>query len=809
MPAPSFDLRFTIPSYAITDMRAWLKKYKTSFLLLFLLMAVCYYFCLSEPLFVDPYSTVLEDREGELLSATIAADGQWRFPETDSLSDKFREAIVLFEDKRFSSHPGIDLPSLARAFWQNIREGKVVSGGSTLSMQVIRLSRQGKSRTVMEKVIEAVLATRMELRYSKEEILRLYASHAPFGGNIVGIEAACWRYFGKGQHQLSWAEAALLAVLPNAPSLIHPGKNIDKLKIKRDRLLDKLRDVGKIDSLDCDLAKAETLPDEPNPLPRHARHLLVRSMKEGYGGKRVRSTLQLALQRRVEQIVDDHHQQLKGNHIHNLAAIVISVETGEVQAYAGNVNTSTENHGYEVDVIMAPRSTGSILKPFLYAAMLSEGKMLPEALWPDVPTFINGFTPKNFSKDYDGAVPADKALIRSLNVPAVHMLREYRYEKFHGLLRDIGMSTLTNPPDHYGLSLILGGAEGTLWDITGMYASMARTLNHYFNHPGASRYDRNDYHTPLYLLRGNTERNAMMQETSWLRAAAIYQTFEALKEVYRPGEETGWRYFNNARQIAWKTGTSFGHRDAWAVGVTPDFVVGIWAGNADGEGRPGLTGTEIAAPVMFDIFSQLPGGHGWFSVPAPEMSQAAVCTKSGLRAGEYCDGTDTAMVIKEGLESQVCSYHKKINLSSDGKFRIHSDCDDLKSMRAASWFTLPPVQEHYYKVKNISYKPLPPYRSDCQPAAIAPGMDLIYPKPGARIIIPRELDGKMSNTVFELAHSNPLSTVYWHLNGEYLGTTQKKHRISVQPEAGIHMLTLVDEAGQVLERRFEVVSDTR
>ncbi len=265
----------------------------------------------------------------------------------------------------------------------------------------------------------------------------------------------------------------------------------------------------------------------------------------------------------------------------------------------------------DVDIIKSRRSTGSILKPFLFAAMLDEGKILQRTLVPDVPTIINGFSPKNFSKEYDGAVPANKALIRSLNIPAVHMLRTYRYEKFHSLLKNMGMNTLDRSPDHYGLSLILGGAEGTLWDITGMYASMARTLNNYWEHPGKNRYNRSDFHPPHYieprhesdLNQGGSEGN--LEATSWLSAAAIFQTFDALKEVYRPGEESGWRYFSSSKKIAWKTGTSFGFRDAWAVGVTPHYAVGVWVGNADGEGRPGLTGTDAAAPLMFDIFSQL------------------------------------------------------------------------------------------------------------------------------------------------------------------------------------------------------------
>ncbi len=246
--------------------------------------------------------------------------------------------------------------------------------------------------------------------------------------------------------------------------------------------------------------KSEPLPEEPLPLPRYARLLLERARQEGYGQQKIRSTIQSALQIRVEQIVNDHQQRLKGNRIFNAAALIADVRTGEVLTYVGNtVGDEGQSHGNDVDIITAPRSTGSILKPFLYAAMLDEGKILPKTLVPDVPTIINGFSPKNFSKDYDGAVSADNALIRSLNVPAVHMLRSYRYEKFHSLLKGIGMTTLMFPPDHYGLSLILGGAEGTLWDIAGMYASMGRTALNFFDQPGKNRYDAGDFHALSYV----------------------------------------------------------------------------------------------------------------------------------------------------------------------------------------------------------------------------------------------------------------------------------------------------------------------
>lgn len=785
-------------------MRRFIIRYRVYIISLAIIFAIAYYFCLPETLFKEPYSTVLEDSAGKLLSASIAQDGQWRFPELNEVPEKFSAALIAYEDKRFLNHPGVDLLSLGRAIKQNISENRIVSGGSTIDMQVIRLHRKQTDRTIIEKLFESVLATRLQFRYSKKEILSLYASHAPFGGNVVGLEAACWRYFGREPKELSWAEAAMLAVLPNSPALIHPGKNRDQLTEKRNRLLLRLKETNAIDSFTYTLAITEPIPDKPIQLPRIATHLLTRASKEGLAQQKVHSTIQLELQERVEQILNDHHQRLKGNEVHNASAIVLDVETGEVLAYVGNVNTDIE-HGRDVDVANAPRSTGSILKPFLYAAMLDDGKILSKTLLPDVPTVINGFAPKNFTKEYDGAVPADKALIRSLNVPAVYLLKEYRYERFYQLLKNTGMNTLTKTPDHYGLSLILGGAEGTLWDITGMYASMARTLNHYFNYPGKNRYSRNDFHKPVYTKQSQS-RDSLIEENSWVSAAAIYQTMDVLKEVYRPGEETGWRYFRSSKRIAWKTGTSFGFRDGWAVGVTPQYAVGVWVGNADGEGRPGLTGTEAAAPILFDIFSQLKG-NAWFTKPPlPEMDQAIVCSKSGQRFGEFCENADTVLISKSGQSSGVCAFHKKIHLTADKKFRVHSECESLNKVVHQNWFVLPPVQEYYFKSKNITYKTLPPFRADCQPVMAVAGMELIYPKIGAKIFIPRDLDGKPGSTVFELAHRNPSTTVYWHLDGEFIGETKKIHTLALNPAEGKHLLTIVDETGETLERSFEIIS---
>lgn len=780
---------------------------------LLLITAVTFYFfwtCLPNPLFNTPVSTVLLDRKGNLLGACIAGDGQWRFPYDQHVSEKFSKAIVQFEDRRFYHHPGVDVLALGRAIIQNVQSGSVKSGGSTLTMQVIRLSRNGKPRTVWQKMIEIVEALRLNLKYSKNEVLALYASQAPFGSNVVGLDAAAWRYFGKSQDQLSWGETATLAVLPNSPSLIHPGKNSDLLKQKRDRLLDRLLISGSIDSMTCSLAKAEPLPDRPLRLPQYAPHLLTRMNLENQKNKSddhalIKSTLDKELQIRVTDIVTKYHEDLEGNGINNAAALVADVETGNVLAYVGNISEPGHpEFESDVDVITAPRSTGSVLKPFLFSAMLSEGDILPATLVPDIPTQIAGYSPENFNKEYDGAVPAKRALERSLNIPAVRMLRSYGIDKFNYLLKKTGMTTLNQPADHYGLSIILGGSEGTMWDIAGMYASMARTLNHYRAYDG--QYDKNDFHPLQYTDQKKKKEVDLMKldATGILSAASIWCTFNAMEEVNRPDMESNWRQFYSSQRIAWKTGTSFGFRDGWAIGCTKEYVVAVWVGNADGEGRPGLTGIATAAPILFDIFKQLKTSS-WFEQPYDEMEKIAVCHESGYRASEICEEKDSMWVPIAGLKTAPCPYHQMIHLDASGKWRVSSECESTSNMIHESWFVLPPAQEWYYKSKNHRYKVLPPFRNDCIAANKTPVMEFIYPKKSTQIYVPVELDGTTGKAVFEVAHRNANEIIYWNLDDEYIGSTKGFHQMALSPVPGKHLLTLIDQQGERLEEYFEVL----
>ncbi len=765
-------------------------------------LAVAYVFALPATLFNDSYSLVIEDRSGQLLSAAVASDGQWRFPEQHQIPEKFKTAIILFEDKRFHRHWGVDIVALGRALRQNFFAEKIVSGGSTLTMQTIRLSRKGKPRTLYQKAIEIILATRLEFSYSKDEILALYASHAPFGGNVVGLEAACWRNFGRKPDELSWAEACMLAVLPNNPSLIHLNKNRDELKVKRDRLLNRLAAIGLIDSVSLHLAKEEPLPGAPLPLPNHAPHLLQQIAKTGASADKIVTTIDFLLQQRLVEIVHQHHQRLRGNRVYNAAVLVADVQSGNVLAYVGNTRAGAENHEH-VDIVQAPRSAGSILKPFLYAALLDDGKMLPHTLQPDVPTYIHGFAPENFSHELDGAVPASEALIRSLNIPAVHELKAYRYERFYELLKKLGFSTLSRPADHYGLSLILGGAEVTLWDVAGAYASLARTLNGYFERPGKNRYSTRDVRALSYF---NTSPPVAEDLTagSIMSAASAFATFEVLKELYRPGEQTGWRMFGNQAQIAWKTGTSHGFRDAWAVGVNANFAIGVWVGNADGEGRPGLTGTEAAAPLLFDVLNALPRTE-WFNMPVGEMAAIPVCSTTGYRIGEACPNADTTLVPLPGLTTQVCDLHQTVHLSPNQQFRVNTSCADPFGLISRQWFVLPPIQEYYYRRKHSTYQTLPPLGPGCAGNTVA-AIDIVYPEHGSKVFIPKQLNGSSGRIVLQAATHREDAVLFWHIDGQYQRATARDHQWSVFLPEGVHQIAVVDENGASTERTFQVIS---
>lgn len=756
---------------------------------------------LPNPLFESNYSTILTSDNGTLLSASIADDDQWRFPPSDSIPRKFQTAIRLFEDEYFHYHPGINPFSIARAFRQNYEAGAIISGGSTLSMQTVRMAYKNQKRTYSQKLYEILASLKLELLYSKNDILKKYADHAPFGGNIVGLNAASWRYYGRPPHLLSWAEVATLAILPNSPSSIFPGKNDSLLIKKRDFLLEKLHDRGYLSNDDLVLSKAEHLPSALKPLPNYAYHLLHRAKTEQGGNRKIKSTLHAALQKRTAGIVQAYSERMSENQINNAAAVIIEIGSGKTLAYVGNTNNSGD-HGQHVDIITSRRSPGSLLKPILYAAALDDGLISPSQLLPDIPLFYRGFAPKNFDKEYRGAVPANEALTSSLNVPFVHLLIEYGYEKFHQKLVKMGFSSFDKPAGHYGLSLILGGAETSLWEIANVYSSMARANQNFMSRPINKGYSTSDYRSNIYMVNNETSSPSLSAD-GYIKVPSIDKTFQVLQQVKRPEEESGWEYFGSSRPISWKTGTSYGFRDGWAIGLNSKYLIGVWIGNADGEGRAGLTGIKAAAPLLFQLFGLVDGDK---EADEGFGGEYEICKESGMSASDICPNKVPVQLSEYMASGRKCLFHKNIHLNKEGTHQVNSSCYDVSKVKEVSWFILPPVQSWYYKKYHPGYRKLPPYLAACSSTQNDKIFDLIYPAQYTKVYIPVEQDGARGEVIFEAAHEDKNGILYWHLDNEFLGLTTGNHQMGISSSKGSHYITLVDELGNELKRKFEIIN---
>ena len=778
---------FLLPKNPYFCRMNWLKRHKKLSItigVVFLLFVA--FLCIPVPRFSNTYSTVVTAEDGQLLGARVASDGQWRFPATNTYSKKYVTCLLEYEDQQFYHHIGFNPVAFVKAFIANRKAGHIVRGGSTITMQVVRLARGDRERTYWEKLVEVILAVRMELHYSKDEILNLYAAHAPFGGNVVGIDAAAWRYFHTTPDRLTWSEAATLAVLPNSPALIHPGRSREQLYAKRNALLQRLgspearlpnrKHLPQPDEDDIELAIDEDLPQKPFDMPMEAYHYLAKMEKEN-PGQWCHSSIDYTLQREVNDIMSHYYDINSLNHIENAAVYVLDYLNDEVKAYAGN-NLSAKNAAM-VDMVQAQRSTGSTLKPFLFAAMLDDGSLLPDMIVPDIPYTISGFTPRNYSGQYLGAVPASKALQYSLNTPFVILLRDYGVPRFLNLLKSLKLSGLVFDSDHYGLSLILGGGEASLFDIANAYGQMGRRLASAVN----EEFD-GDGEVPF-------------------STTAVWQTLNVMTGLTRPESEIGWSGFNSSKRVAWKTGTSFGFKDAWAIGLTDRYVVGVWVGNSDGEGRPGLTGTSVAAPILFDVIGKLKGDFTYTEVP-PTAVEVEVCAESGYPCSEICPNKIKTYLPDVENKTGVCPYHKKIFLDKSRQYRVQPGCYDIDQQCYDVYMVLPPVMEWFYKQHSPMYRPLPAFYPGCGNKAGDDVMSFIYPKDDARVIIPIGIKGDKQQVIFEIAHRNPQKTVYWSIGDKFLGSTQRNHQMAIDVEKGTYDLRCVDEDGVELRRKLVV-----
>lgn len=761
------------------------------YILIFPLFLVCLYFAVPPPvpLFSADYSTVVIDEKGEILRAFLNTDEQWCFPpRTDiPVPEKLEKAVLSFEDRYFYYHPGINPFALARAFYHNWVSGRIVSGASTITMQVARLM-QPKKRTYCNKAREMLQALRIELHYSKEDILRLYLDHAPYGGNIIGCQAASLRYFQKMPKDLTWGEAAILAVLPNAPGEVSPFSNQEQLRRKRNRLLARLRDDGVIDKETCDLALLEAIPAAAVPFQMRAPHL-AQFLKGAHSGI-IKTTIKKELQEQTEDLVHQHVVYLRRKGVRNGAAVVTETRSGKVRAYVGSQDFfDTAGHG-QVDGVRAPRSSGSLLKPVLYALCIDEGIILPQTLIKDVPSYYGAFSPCNADETFNGLVPAKEALVKSLNVPAVRLLYTYGPYPFYHVLKSAGLTTLFRASDDYGLTMVLGGAEVTLWDMAMLFRG--------FGNAGRFR--------PLHVLADGGDEKRGDASSPLISPAACYLTLDMLRELKRPGAEYYWEQYQNQWPLAWKTGTSYGQRDGWAVGVSPEWTIAVWVGNFDGEGNANLSGARCAGPLLFDIFNALPKNveQSWFEKPQVDFVPAEVCLDTGFLAGPHCEKRIIVDVPRHMKPMKMCPYHQSIYVTEDEQHQVCSLCWEPGHYKHVRRLVYPPDVTQYLRERGQIISAIPPHKPYCVAHTETLPLQIVYPQEKSRLWVPRDFDGILQKVALQVAHREAGRMLYWYMDDRFIGSSKDRHVKASTLTKGWHTLEVVDAEGNRDQKQFYV-----
>lgn len=762
-------------------MKRWLK---TVFLSCVILALVYIVIPVPQPLFSKDYSTVVLDHEGHILRAFLNRAQQWHFPPNpeQAIPTKLKTAVLHFEDQRFEHHLGIDPLAIMRALYQNLAQGEIISGASTLTMQVTRLMNP-KPRTYLNKMFEMLQALKIETQYTKSEILHAYLNHAPYGGNIVGYTAASYRYFQKTPHQLTWSESALLAVLPNAPGYISPQTNNKQLQKKRDQLLDALHQNHHINTETLHLSKQEPIPNQSHPFPFLAPHLAQQCHTQT-PGTFVNTTLDRALQTQTQTLVKRHLKHLSQNGIHNGIALVANTQTGDIIAYVGSQNFSDN----QIDGIRAARSSGSLLKPFLYALSIDEGLTLPQSQLRDIPSYYGAFSPRNASRTYTGLITAHDALITSANVPAVRLLYTYGLVPFYNTLKAAGLTTLFRTPQDYGLPLIIGGAETNALDIAALFRGLGNK----------------GVFQPLRFRQTQTPS----QTSQLISPGACHLILNSLRDLARPGSEYYWQQYQNQWPIAWKTGTSYGHRDAWAVGVSPQWTIAVWVGNFDGTGTPDLIGSRSAAPLFFDIFNSLPKDphKNWFAKPTEEIISLTICKNTGYRATPHCPTTIQADAPKYQRPLKPCPYHQTITVTQNEQQRVCSLCWTPNNHKRVSKLVYPPDVAYHLRQQGHSPQPLPSHAPNCPAQTEETPLAITYPSQNAHLYLPRDLDNTYQNIVLRVTHRQRESTLYWYLNHHYLGQTDAEHTKATSLPEGWHTLEVIDDMGHRDQTRFYVTS---
>lgn len=754
----------------IKKIKRYVKRLFVSIIFLFIL------FLLLNWIFPLPdkieYSTIITDNKGTVIHAFLTKDQQWRMKTTlDELSPLLRKTIIQKEDRHFYSHPGVNLFAMGRALFRNITSGRRTSGASTITMQVAR-ALEPKRRTYGNKLIEMFRAFQLEWKYSKDEILQLYVNLLPYGGNIQGVKSASILYFGKNPDHLSLAEITSLSIIPNRPSSLVMGKANDEIVRERNRWLQTFAKEKVFTQKEIADALQEPLTATRGTVPRMIPHLAYKLKQQG--GDIIHTNIRLNDQMKIEKLVEDYVRTLSLKNIHNAAVMVIDNSTHQVVSYVGSANFHDTTDGGQVNGAAAIRQPGSTLKPLLYGLCFDEGLLTPKMVITDVAINYAGYAPENYDRNYNGYVTTEYALGHSLNIPAVKGLRMLGKDKFAGELIKCNFEQVRKDRQKLGLSMVLGGCGTTLEELTGLYSSFAND---------------GKFIAPTFLKTDSAHAAKRV-----LTPAATFMINEILSKIDRPDFPVTWQSTEHLPKIAWKTGTSYGRRDAWSIGYNKKFTVGVWVGNFSGAGVADLSGATIATPLLFKIFNTIDydSDQEWFSQPM-DCELRMVCSETGRVPADHCTNIVSDYFIPLISPTTACNNVQEVMVSEDEHISYCKSCAPETGYKKKLYKVVSADMQAYFSEKNIVYQQIPMHNPACE-KIFKEGVPVItFPVSGAEYLINRKDPEPLQLTC---QTGNDVQQVYWYINNRFYKSSNAKTKQFFVPEEGPVKISCTDDKGR-------------
>ena len=722
------------------------------------------------------YSPIVLAADGTVLHAYLNPTQKWRMKtELREITPALRKTIIEKEDRWFYWHFGVNPVALLQAAGRNTFGTGRTTGASTITMQVARML-EPKQRTFGNKLLEMLRATQLEAHYSKAEILQLYLNLVPYGGNVEGVKSAALLYFQQPPDYLSLAQTVTLAIIPNRPRGLVLGKNNAAVLQERNRWLRRFGSAGLFTQQDIADALLEPLEVQRHAAPTLAPHLARRLVRQFPGEAIIRSSVQRNKQSKAEDLTRNYVRRLYELGITQASVLIVNNRTRQVEAYVGSADFHDFGSQGQNDGIVAVRSPGSTLKPFLYALAMDRGLVTPKLVLPDVPTNFQGYRPENFDKHCNGEVTLERALAYSLNIPAVRVLNELGVPTFTDKLRQAGFQNVTRNRANLGLSSILGGCGASLEELTNLYVTLA-----------------NDGRYSKLQLTGN-KGNA--NGTALVSPAAAFLTTDILAQLTRPDLPLGAASSLRLPKIAWKTGTSYGRRDAWSIGYNKQYTVGVWVGNFSGHGSPVLTGADIATPLLFNVFNDLAynSPNDWF-VPPAALDFRLVCAETGLVPNETCPNQIIDYFLPGVSEGRRCQHQREVLLSADSRFVYCRACAPASGFRRALYPNLLPEVAAYKEAQGIPYQRLPPHNPACQ--LVRGGTEsaptITSPTANTEYVLNRH---EQQQLLLSCTTDNEVRQVYWYVNDKFLRAAAATERVFFKPAPGPLKISCADDHGR-------------